>query len=239
MKKSLLLFILAAVIIIGLPAMNYAQESGIIANVGLYGKLGITSSTTSTIICNVAIGYPTSGTISLISTIGTTNTRDEIATQDSIDLVTTIAKIAALSTSSTTHVAALGGGESLAPGVYSFTGDANETGTLTLSGAAGTVYIFNITGNLTFAAKSIIVATSTSACNVFWVVGGTIIGTSNGGNGGTLIGTFISKSTGIAVQLAKSYTLEGRILAQNGSITLDALSAALSRTCTGTYWKGN
>ena len=38
MKKSLLLFIITGVIIIGLPGMGIAQELGIIANVGLFGQ---------------------------------------------------------------------------------------------------------------------------------------------------------------------------------------------------------
>jgi hypothetical protein len=110
------------------------------------------------------------------------------------------------------------GGQTLVPGVYRFgsASTANLTGTLTLSGSAGSVWIFQATSDLVFASSSSVQMTGgASACNVFWVVNSSAtINTGASINGTILALSSITAKTGA--------TINGRLLAENGLVSLES-----------------
>ena len=87
--------------------------------------------------------------------------------------------------------------------------------TLDTKGDPNAVFIFKAASTLTTAgASNIVVIGSTSACNVFWQVGSSAtLGTSSHFVGSVLALTSITATT--------SATIEGRLLARNGAVTLD------------------
>jgi hypothetical protein len=111
------------------------------------------------------------------------------------------------------------GGTTLVPGVYSSSaGTFGLTGTLTLNagGDASAVFIFKTASTLITAAGSNVVLTGgAQACNVFWEVGSSAtIGANSSLKGNILALSSITLTTGANV--------EGRLLARNGAVTLEA-----------------
>jgi hypothetical protein len=109
------------------------------------------------------------------------------------------------------------GGQTLVAGVYRFghATTANLTGTLTLSGSASAVWIFQATTDLVFASSSTVHFTGgASACNVFWQVGSSAtLGTSSSISGTILALTSITANHGSSIN--------GRLLAETGLVSLD------------------
>ena len=118
------------------------------------------------------------------------------------------------------------GGTTLGCGVYKSTsGIFDITGTLTLSGTATDVFIFQTdatSGTLTTAANShVVLIGGALASNVFWQVG----------NAATLGATSVFKGTIMAEQsisVGTGTTLDGKALASAGSVTLEANTATVS-----------
>lgn len=104
----------------------------------------------------------------------------------------------------------LGGGtvtaQTLVPGVYTWAGNVNITGDITLNGSATDVWIFQIGGTLG-TAKNIILAGNAKAKNVFWQVADvvTLQGTSQ------FKGVILAKTS---IAMITGATIEGRLLAQ-------------------------
>ncbi|QMU30199.1 ice-binding family protein [Adhaeribacter radiodurans] len=119
----------------------------------------------------------------------------------------------------------------LSPGVYSFS-DPNVllSGLLRLDGQNRTdaVFIFKIEGNFSYEPGSIIaMERGAQAKNVFFQINGVIIPASTGGipdANAVLQGNYLvnnnGSATGEAIRLSEGTSVEGRILALNGSVTL-------------------
>ena len=110
------------------------------------------------------------------------------------------------------------GGMTLTAGVYCFSTSAQLTGTLTLNaqGNANAVFIFRIGSTLTTASgSSVVLINGGNLCNTFWQVGSSAtLGTTTSFAGNILALTSITLTTGASVQ--------GRVLARNGAVTLDS-----------------
>jgi len=122
------------------------------------------------------------------------------------------------------------GGQTLVPGVYSFSSTAQLTGPLTLDagGNSAAVWVFKIGSTLTTASGSSMVLTNGAApCNVFWQVGSsaTLGSTTN------FVGNIFALTS---ITLITGATVEGRLLAQNGSVTMDANQISISACGGGT-----
>jgi len=115
------------------------------------------------------------------------------------------------------------GGLTLIPGVKCFSTNTQLSGTLTLDGQGdqNAVFILKIQGTLTTASKAVVkLQGGGQACNVYWIVGGSAtIGQSSALVGNILTLGSVTMNTGAKV--------EGRVLSQNGSVTLD--TATISR----------
>jgi hypothetical protein len=112
------------------------------------------------------------------------------------------------------------GGKTLTTGVYSFTSSAQLTGTLTLEGKPGALFVFQIGSSLTTAsASSVIFINSVTGKpmtdpNIFWQVGSSAtLGTSTKFEGNILALTSVTLNTGATITC-------GSALARNGAVTL-------------------
>lgn len=124
---------------------------------------------------------------------------------------------AALATS-TSGVPANIGGLTLTPGVYTIATSLGLTGTVTLDGQGNpnSQFIFQIGSTLTTASgSSVLLINNAQASNVFWQVGtSATLGTTSSFAGNILALSSITVTTGA--------TLQGRVLARNGAVTLDS-----------------
>ncbi|HBD05094.1 TPA: hypothetical protein DCZ32_01395, partial [Candidatus Uhrbacteria bacterium] len=118
------------------------------------------------------------------------------------------------------------GGEILTPGVYNDPSSFAITGTLTLDGEndPDAVFIFQAGSTLTTAGSSVVnLINGAQARNVFWQVGSSAtLGTNSAFKGNILALTSVTITTGA--------NIEGRILAQNGTVTLDANTITVPTT---------
>lgn len=104
------------------------------------------------------------------------------------------------------------GGRTLTPGLYKWTSTVTAPTSFTISGSATDVWIFQISGDLTFAsAINVTLAGGAQAKNIYWQVAGQVtVGTTS-----HIEGIFLSM-TGITLQTGAS--LNGRALAQTAVI---------------------
>jgi hypothetical protein len=143
---------------------------------------------------------------------------DPIAAQAQLDL--TIAyNDAAGRTLDAVLVAGNLGGQTLAPGLYKSTASLEiSSGDLTLDaqGDPNAVWIFQMASTLvTTVGRQVILTGGAQAANVFWQVG----------SSATIGGSSVFKGTILADQsitMNTSATLDGRTLARNGAVALDA-----------------
>lgn len=125
------------------------------------------------------------------------------------------------------------GGKTLKPGVYdSNSGTFQITGTLTLDaqGDPNGVFIFQMAATLVSASNSNVrLIGAAQPCNVYWQVGSSAtLGTNS-----TFTGNILALTS---IQVLTKVTVEGRVLARNASVTLDAdtITAATCSTSSPT-----
>jgi Ice-binding-like len=109
----------------------------------------------------------------------------------------------------------LAGPTTLTPGVYCYTSSALLSGTVTLSGGPGAVFIFKIVSTLTTATGSTVLMTGgATPCTVFWGVGSSadLFTTTS------FVGTIIAYAS---INLQTNTQLIGRALARTGAVTMD------------------
>jgi len=109
-------------------------------------------------------------------------------------------------------------GLTLAPGVYQVGGaaSANLSTSLTLSGSASSVWIFQATSDLVFGSGSTVTMTGgASACNVFWQVNSS----ATIGTGASISGTILALSS---ITANTGASIDGRLLAENGLVSLQS-----------------
>jgi hypothetical protein len=201
---------------------------GTASSFGILAGAGITNTGPTTI--NGDIGtFPTiaitgSGTMTIN---GVNHDGDAVTQQAKSDLLTAYANAAGQGP--TTPITSDLGGLSLTPGVYNSPTTVSLTGTVTLDGGgnADSVFVFQVGSTLTTASASQVVLTNgTQACNVFWQVGSS----ATLGTGSAFIGTVLAAQS---VTVTHDVTIGGRVLAQNGAVTLDT-DVITPSTCAAT-----
>jgi LPXTG-motif cell wall-anchored protein len=146
---------------------------------------------------------------------GVFHATDAVAGQAQADLTTAYNDAAGRATTAALPPDA--GGLTLVGGVYTASSTLGLTGTLTLDaqGDPNAVFIFQVGSALTTASVSTVsLINGASPCNVYWQIGSSAtLGTNSVFVGTVMALTSISATTGT--------TIQGRLLARNGSVTLD------------------
>jgi hypothetical protein len=199
------------------------------------GDLGVSPGAAITgfnLSANTIVGVPP-GTVTdgpgLVT--GTINAASPAAVAAHADAAILYGDLVARPCTNTSGAVAELGGLTLPPGVYCFpTSAAVTTGTLTLNGPAGSVWIFKIGSTLTTAVNSSVVVTGGAPdTNVYWAVGSSAtLGTGTAFTGNILALASITLTTGASVS--------GRAVALNGAVTMDtntvsAVSCETAGTC--------
>ncbi|WP_341953318.1 ice-binding family protein [Salinibacterium sp. TMP30] len=157
---------------------------------------------------------------------GTEHATDAVAAQAQSDL-TSAYNVAASLTPTTSGLAELSG-LSLTPGVYAG-GELSLSGNLTLAGSASSVWVFQAESTLiTSSASTITLTGGASACNVFWQIGSSATLADNS----LMVGTVMANQSITAVTGA---TIEGRLLANTGAVTLDTNQVTVPTGCSTTF----
>ena len=157
--------------------------------------------------------------------IGAQHAADAVALQAQSDLTTAYVQAAGLPAG---VVATQLGGTSPVPGVYTDGpggGGLNLTGTIILDGGGSydSTWVFQSSSSL-IVPGSVTLINGAQACNLFWQVSSSAtIGTGSAFAGTVLALTSITAQTGA--------TIDGRLLARNGTVTLDSNVITRPDTC--------
>ena len=177
---------------------------------------GITNTGATTISGDVgSYATPSETGFSTVTLNGTNEGGDAVTQQAKTDLTT--AYNTAAGAKPFTNEAVELGGTTLTPGVYRSPGTFGITGTLTLNtqGDPNAVFIFQTASTLISASDSnVVVLGGGTACNVFWQIGSS----ATLGTGSQLIGSVLAVAS---ITANTGATIEGRLLARNGAVTLD------------------
>ncbi len=163
---------------------------------------------------------------------GTFHINDGVAAKAQNDLTT--AYNDAAGRSSTATVASDLAGKTLTPGVYTASSTMGLSGALTLDAQndPNAVFIFQVGSGLNIASASHVLLTrGAQSCNVYWQVGSSaVIDTS-----AIFVGNVMAMQS---ISMKTAATLDGRVLARNGAVTLDTNTITRSQCATGTTGGG-
>ncbi len=157
---------------------------------------------------------------------GTIHVGDPIANQAHADTATAYGSLIGAACTTIEPAVADIGGQTLTPGVYCFPSSAAITGTLTLDGSG--VYIFKIGSTLVTTAENsnVVLINGATADNIFWAVGSSAtLGTNSVLEGTVIAYTSITATAGA--------TVDGRLLAINGAVTMDTNNVTVVGTGDG------
>jgi hypothetical protein len=211
----------------GASAAATAVPLGTANSFAVLAGSGITNTGPTTVTGDLGT-FPTTsmtGTASITVT-GANHAGDAVTQGAKTDLIT--AYTTAAGEGPTSPIAADLGGLTLAPGVYKSASSVGLTGTLTLNagGDPNAVFVFQAGSSLTTASGSQVkMINGAQSCNVFWQVGSS----ATLGTGSTFRGTVIALTS---ITVTTGVTVDGRVLARNGAVTLDTDKIARS-TCAG------
>lgn len=210
-----------------------AQTAPTLGTAGQYAVLAgqtVTNTGLTTVTGNIGVspGSAITGFPPGIVTGGSIHSADAAALQAQSDLVAAYTTLAGEPCNTDLTGQDLGG-LTLTAGVYCFSSSAQLTGTLTLDaqGDPSAIFIFQVGSALTTASNSkVIVINGGSNCNTYWQIGSSaVLGTTTAFAGNILALASITLNT--------NATIDGRLLARNGAVTLQSNTAAVcSAACT-------
>ncbi|HVC88858.1 MAG TPA: ice-binding family protein [Gaiellaceae bacterium] len=223
-----MLGLLAVLLVTGSAgAAASAVPLGTAGSFSVLAGAGITNTGPTTVSGDIGT-FPTTTITGLesLTVHGTNHAGDAVTQQAKNDLVT--AYNDAAGQGPTSPIAADLGGQTLTAGVYTSASTIGLTGALTLNAAGdpNAVFVFQAGSALTTASgSSVNLINGAQACNVFWQVGSSAtLGTGSSFRGTILALTSITVTTGA--------TVDGRVLARNGAVTLDTNTITTSSCVT-------
>jgi hypothetical protein len=160
-------------------------------------------------------------------TVGGTNHAGDAVSQQAKTDLTTAYNVAA-SEGPTNPITADLGGHTLLPGVYNSASSMGLTGALTLNaqGDPNAVFVFQVASAFTSASGSQVdLINGAQACNVYWQIGSS----ATLGTGSSFIGTILALTS---ISVTTGVTIDGRVLARNGAVTLDTDTITTSACAT-------
>ena len=220
--KTSLFKVLVAVILLIIPAFNFAQAPtlGTVSNFVLFSSNGAVSNNgISHLTGNVGTNNGSSTGFGNVN--GVMHDNDGASAQCMADLLLAYSQLNA-AIPAYFIAPLLGNGDTLIAGVY-FIPSASTLNlglTLNAQGNPNAVFIFQIQGSLsTNASSKINLINGALACNVFWKVEGLV----SMASGTSMKGTIIANNAAIIMNTCD--TLEGRALSTAGAITIDGVLA--------------
>jgi len=217
MRRSLLSFSLAALVVLIWPATALAATDPGLGGAGSFAVLAgttVTNTGPSWITGELGVAPGSAVTGFPPGTSGPQHLGDSVATTAQTNLTAAYTNAMNQPCPGTNNFTGVNlGGKILVPGVYCQTTAPTLTGTLTLNGSG--VYIFQIGSTLvTASGASVVLIGGAQPCQIFWQVSSSAtIATST-----TFVGNIMAL-TSVAMQTGA--TLNGRALARNGAVTLD------------------
>jgi hypothetical protein len=218
--------VLAWLLIAALPAAAQQVSLGSAESFGVIGRTGVSNTGASAVIGDVGVGLAGSvtgfppGTVDENSDV---RAGDAVAVQALLDARHAYEIVDARTCPSANNLTGLNlGGRSLAAGVYCFDGNAQLTGTLTLTGAGP--WTFQVGGLLTIDPSAQVLAPAvTTTCkgsSVQWQVAGA---SATVGASASVIGNILALND---VGLGAAAQLDGRAIAIDGDVTMSANQVA-------------
>ncbi|MEO8191294.1 MAG: ice-binding family protein [Acidobacteriota bacterium] len=208
-----------AILLFGGKQASAQPSLGTAASFAVLGSSTVTNTGATTVAGNLGVG-PGSAITGFPPGIvvgGTIHTADATALQAQADAATAYTFLAGQPCGTTLTGQDLGG-KTLTPGVYCFSTSAQLTGILTLDAQSNpnAVFIIQTGSTLTTASASLVqVINGGQNCNVFWAIGSS----ATLGSTTTLVGNILAVAS---VTLNTGARINGRAIAQNGAVTLDA-----------------
>ncbi len=193
-------------------------DLGTASTYGVLAAISISNTGPTTINGDIGLSPGNLSSITGLSSVthsGQVHAADAAALQAQNDLGTAYTTAAGLTSTSVPQDLT---GLNLTPGVYNATSSLQLSGNLTLNGAGdpNATWVFQTGSSLTAATgSSITLIGQASACNVYWQVGSSATLDS----GSAFVGTVMAHQS---ISAGTSATVQGRLLAQNGSVTLDS-----------------
>lgn len=166
--------------------------------------------------------------------VGSMHTADAVTAQGATDVLSVYNQLNAFSPTAS-HVAVLGNGETLFPGIYNLVAAGSAAATLTLDaqGNSNELFIFKIGGAFTTGAGTTVnLINGASACNVYWKVEGAIAMAAST----TMVGTLIANNG--AASMAAGGILTGRMFSTLGAVTMGPGSVTVPVCTTSGSWTG-
>src|SRR5450631_2029806 len=171
------------------------------------GDLGVSS---PGVACTGIVGCTTTGPGTVVGTVHVGDATANLAQSDALLAYNQlVAQPCDFSYTPITDI----GGLTLAPGVHCFASSVGVTGTVTLSGGPGSVYVFKVGSTVTTASNSIVAFAGGGAASVFWAVGSS----ATLGTGTAFVGNILAVAS---VTMTTGATLSGRALAR-AAVTMD------------------
>ena len=210
----------------GVYSVGSTPSPGVLGSAGTYGILAASAITNSvgTSIVNGNLGeYPGSTVTGAFTVTGTTNLANGAALTAQGDALTAYNSFIAEAPG--TVIPSALDGQTLTPGVYSFSSGAatlatSGPGTLTFNGAG--TYVIITASTITTGAGGIPTMTLTggaTAANIYWVVGSSA--TINSGHAGTFQGNILAHTS---ITNTLGGTVNGSLIALNAAVTLSAVT---------------
>jgi hypothetical protein len=229
--KTPLLTTVTALSLLLIPTLNFSQTPamGTSADFELFSTNGaVTNSGTSFSQITGRVGTNNGSSTGFGNVNGQMHDMDGVSAKCAADLLTLYNDLKGRTATFFPSSTALGGGQTLVPGIYAISAASVLDLTLTLDGQnnPNSLFIFRINGTFDANANAKVkLINQQLACNIFWVVEGKVMLAT----GVSMKGSIIANNA--AIDLAIGDTLEGRALSTTGAVTTNGVLAYTPTGC--------